>query len=87
MYGNEKVVNDTYQNTFESTHSQSERVTAMQHFRKSGPSRPCSNSTIPFAGNRREFLKDLVTPNISACRKIDNTLLIKALFISWKRSN
>jgi hypothetical protein len=31
--------------------------------------------------------KDLVTSNISACRKIDNTLLIKALFISWKRSN
>jgi hypothetical protein len=30
--------------------------------------------------------KDLVTPNISACSKIDNTLLIKALFISWKRS-
>jgi hypothetical protein len=32
-------------------------------------------------------VKDLVTPNISACRKIDNTLLIKALFISWKMSN
>jgi hypothetical protein len=34
-----------------------------------------------------QAFKDLVTPNISACRKIDNTLLIKALFISWKRSN
>jgi hypothetical protein len=28
------------------------------------------------------FVKDLVTPNISACRKIDNVLLIKVLFIS-----
>jgi hypothetical protein len=27
-------------------------------------------------------LKDLVTPNISACRKINNLLLIKVLFIS-----
>jgi hypothetical protein len=32
-------------------------------------------------------LKTLVTPKISACRKIDNTLLIKALFISWKTTN
>jgi hypothetical protein len=27
-----------------------------------------------------KFFNDLVTQNISACRKIDNTLLIKALF-------
>jgi hypothetical protein len=27
-------------------------------------------------------VKDLVTPNISACRKIDNVLLINVLFIS-----
>jgi hypothetical protein len=27
---------------------------------------------------------DLVTPNISACRKVDNTLLIKAVFIFEK---
>jgi hypothetical protein len=27
--------------------------------------------------------KDLVTPNISACRKIHNTLLIKALFVCF----
>jgi hypothetical protein len=32
-------------------------------------------------------LKDQVTPNISACRKIDNVLLIKVLLISWKNSN
>jgi hypothetical protein len=36
---------------------------------------------------RAKYLQDLVTPNISAGRKIDNTLLIKALFISRKRSN
>jgi hypothetical protein len=31
-----------------------------------------------------EPIKDLVTPNISACRKIDNTLLIKVQG-KWKR--
>jgi hypothetical protein len=30
----------------------------------------------------RNMFKDLVTPNISACRKIDNVLLIKVFFIS-----
>jgi hypothetical protein len=31
-------------------------------------------------------LKDLITPNISACRKI-SVLLIKVLFVSRKQSN
>jgi hypothetical protein len=34
--------------------------------------------------NMLNVLKDLVTPNISACRNIDNTLLIKALLFHGK---
>jgi hypothetical protein len=33
-------------------------------------------------GIERENLKNLATPNISACRKIDNVLLMKVIFIS-----
>jgi hypothetical protein len=31
---------------------------------------------------KTSVFKDLITPDISACRKIDKRLLIKALFIS-----
>jgi hypothetical protein len=32
-------------------------------------------------------LKDLITPNISVCRKIDNVLLINVLFVSRTNYN
>jgi hypothetical protein len=48
---------------------------------------PYMNKRLKAFSEHMPKIKDLVTPNISACRKIDSTLLIKALFISWKKSN